>query len=131
MELKLAGKTWRAIGRELNRTAGAVFKAVDNLLREMDQEKREILRAIENERLDRMHEAIWERVVAGEDDAIEIAVKISARRARMNGLDAPAVHELSGPGGGPLEVAEADATRQKLVDRIARVSGRDDSTRDH
>jgi hypothetical protein len=42
-----------------------------------------------------MLEAIWSKVVAGDTVAIERALAISARRAKLMGLDEPEQHDLN------------------------------------
>jgi hypothetical protein len=55
----------------------------------------EELRAQENERLDVAEAAIWESVKEGDLKAIAMFLRISARRSRMNGMDAPVRVDLS------------------------------------
>jgi hypothetical protein len=55
----------------------------------------EELRAIENERLDVAEAAIWEAVKDGDLKAIAMFLRISARRSRMNGMDAPVRVDMS------------------------------------
>ncbi len=49
----------------------------------------EAIRAQELERLDACTDAIWEQVEAGHLGAIDRAIRISAQRAKLLGLDAP------------------------------------------
>lgn len=77
------------------------------------------LRAIENARLD-VYQQVAHRAVVGapasggreaipsDPDAINVALKVMERRARLNGLDAPT--QVSGPGGGNPLVIEIDPT---------------------
>lgn len=65
------------------------------------------LRMIENERLDQYQLAVHARAIGrpgeGPDlDAMNAALKIMDRRARLNGLDAPQEH--TGPGGNPIVI---------------------------
>jgi hypothetical protein len=55
----------------------------------------------------------------------QLVLKIMERRARILGLDAPAKTQLSGPGGGPLEVQHAglDLTQLFLADPSAAALG--------
>jgi len=65
---------------------------VDMIHRTLDMaEQRGVdeLRSVENARLDRAQAAIWTAVLQGDLKAIDTFLKISARRARLNGLDAP------------------------------------------
>lgn len=77
------------------------------------------LREIENARLD-IYQQVAHRAVVGtpggggtdptppDPDAINVALKVMERRARLNGLDAPS--QISGPGGGNPLVIEIDPT---------------------
>jgi hypothetical protein len=57
------------------------------------------VRELELTRLDAMLLPLWRRVQAGEEKAIDRALRIMERRARLLGLDAPTRGELSGPEG--------------------------------
>jgi DNA-binding transcriptional MerR regulator len=90
VELRSAGVTYDEIAKALgySNRKGA-WKAVDAALKKTLREATEALREIERERLDQMLKAIWQRVLKGEPKAIEVALRISERRARLDGLDAP------------------------------------------
>jgi hypothetical protein len=84
-----------------------------------------VYRQQENLRLDALLEAVWPhatnpvRLVTDKDDpdaepeekfdrsAIDVALRLLERRAKLNGLDMPIQAEVSGPGGGPLQLAPA------------------------
>ena len=71
------------------------------------------LRAIENERLDVAEAAIWDAVKEGDLKAIAMFLRISARRSRMNGMDAPVRVDL------PLGIrAEMEAKLAELRDVV-------------
>jgi hypothetical protein len=53
------------------------------------------MRALENARLDRAQTAIWSKVIAGDLASIDVFLRISQRRAKMNGLDEPTRVNLS------------------------------------
>lgn len=53
-------------------------------------------REIENARLDVAQAAIWPKVKKGNLGAVDSFIRLSARRARMNGLDAPQRVDISG-----------------------------------
>ncbi|MFF2731790.1 hypothetical protein ACFVS9_28265 [Streptomyces sp. NPDC058008] len=84
-----------------------------------DAEKAEasVYRQQENERLDSLLEAVWdkattpspifdkEREIVGEEidlKAVDTILKLMDRRAKLNGLDMPQRTELSGPDGGAV-----------------------------
>ena len=59
---------------------------------------------LESHRLDRAINAIWEKVTSGDLNAIDRALKIMERRARLLGLDTPSVTRLEGADGGPMVI---------------------------
>lgn len=78
-----------------------------------------VYRQQENERLDALLAAVWpqateERPVYGKDGeflgnavdmrAVDTALKLMDRRAKLNGLDMPVKTEVSGPGGGAVRL---------------------------
>lgn len=94
------------------------------LTRNRDEEKLEVsvYRQQENERLDSLLEAIWPRATEPSpvfdkegnqvDEAIDMravdtALRLLDRRAKLNGLDMPVKAELSGPGGGAVPIGAA------------------------
>lgn len=88
LELRRAGKSYRAIAAELNyANQASVFEAVTNLLRETAREPADALRNLEVDRLDAMLDAINCQVEAGDLLAVDRALKIQARRAALLGLD--------------------------------------------
>lgn len=89
MSLKLAGASYEAIGERLGIAPQSVRALISRNLERADNRLVEEMRAIENARLDRAQAAIWKRVLDGELDAVRTYLQISARRAKMNGLDAP------------------------------------------
>jgi hypothetical protein len=60
-------------------------------LREQTVEQATELRELEVGRLDAMIEGLWSRVRDGSPPAVSAAVRVSERRARLLGLDAPVV----------------------------------------
>jgi len=66
-----------------------------DILRELEQisqyreQSRNALLALDTERLDRMLMSIWPQVIAGNFGAIDRALRILERRAKMFGIDSP------------------------------------------
>lgn len=120
LELRLAGVTYQQIADELAYAGRqGAYKAVESALKLTLQEPAEALRRLSSERLDRATLAIWRAVSAGDLRAIETMLRIEARRARLLGLDAPARSELSGPEGGPIELAAvAQQAREHLTAKL-------------
>lgn len=102
--MKLSGATEKDIGDALEVTQQAVSKMLRRALQlSMDRgryDAEEIVQ-IETRRLDRLQRGIWQRAVQGDLGAIDRALKIAERRARLLGLDAPQKVEMES---GPVEV---------------------------
>lgn len=117
MALRMGGSTYDDIGRVLGVSRAAAHKAVTRAMAEIACEAKEdaaTLRDLEARRLDELQLAVWRRALAGEAAAIEAALRIMARRARMLGLDAPANHRHSGPDGGAIPIASLALDPDKL-----------------
>ncbi|MFJ3283283.1 hypothetical protein [Streptomyces halstedii] len=97
-----------------------------------DAEKAEasVYRQQENERLDDLLAAVWEKattpspvfnkerdVIAEEIDlkAVDTVLKLMDRRARLNGLDMPVKSEVSGPDGGGIPLGGTLAELNSLM----------------
>ncbi|MFJ3219693.1 hypothetical protein ACIPLC_27730 [Kitasatospora sp. NPDC086801] len=103
VELRLAGADPLTVGRKLAAAQADI----------------EELRALEGARLDRLYLVAYRRAVRdGELQAIDRALRIMERRARLLGLDQPVRTEITGHDGGPIKVA-ADATSDELAALIA------------
>lgn len=114
--LRKAGATFREIAKTLKEEGGVSTgfneaMAYTDYRFEMDrlaaanQETAEELRNLEELRLDRMLAALDEDVEKGDPVAINAALRIMERRAKLRGLDAPAKVEATGKDGAPLETA--------------------------
>lgn len=95
LSLKLAGLTYDQIADRLDCSRTAAREMVNRNLERADQREVENMRAVENARLDRAQAAIWSKVLDGDYKAIDSFLRISARRARVNGMDAPTKVDLS------------------------------------
>ena len=71
------------------------------------------LRAIENARLDVAQSSIWKKVERGDVKAVEAFLHLSARRAKMNGLDAPQTLVVAGTV--RIEMEEALGELERLL----------------
>jgi hypothetical protein len=90
LELRKEGYTYEAISGQLGySTPSASYKAVMRRLRDMDKPAVTMLRELEVQRLDAMLSAVWNNVLQGDASAVNTALKISERRSRLLGLDAP------------------------------------------
>jgi hypothetical protein len=112
LRLRKAGLTFEQIAahsRGKIKTKSAAWKACERALVKLIQEPAEDLRKIELARLDEVMVSIWPLCMAKDLSAIDRFLKIQERRSRLLGLDIPVKqeHELTGPGGVPLQLAPA------------------------
>lgn len=88
--LRLTGMSQTAIAQKLGVTQGYVSMM---LKKAMEAKKEELVGAAETHisnqagRLDRMLEALWEKVEAGDPKAVAAALAIEDRRSKLLGLD--------------------------------------------
>lgn len=104
LALRRDGRTFAEIGAALGVTGEgarqAVTRALANLRTEAAEEA-DGLRALEDSRLDALLRAVWPQATAGDLGAVDVCLRIAARRARLWGLDAPAKLQAD-VRGGPL-----------------------------
>ncbi len=95
MSLVMAGATYDQIAERLDVSFGDVHGIISRVLREKPDTGVDLMRQVENARLDRVQTGIWREVLNGNSKAISSFLAISQRRARLNGLDAPLQIEMS------------------------------------
>lgn len=106
LELRKAGVSYVAIAERLGyRGPSGAHAAVRAGLKKTLQEPADELRQLEVERLDAALLAIWPQVKQGNHGAIDRALRIMERRAKLLGLDAPAKSDITS-GGVPIKVIE-------------------------
>lgn len=129
--LRLSGWSIRDIAAHLKCSVGTIHSDLSEVLvrtqdASADATKKE--RAISLARLDIATKGLWDRVVSGDDDAVDRLVKIEARRAKLLGTDAPTKSELSGPEGGPIPLEAQTALARKLDELAKRLGPSDGSS---
>jgi transposase len=95
MSLAMAGLTYEQIGDRLGISRNGARDLIERVLATAVNQAAPELRAMENARLDRAQSAIWSKVLSGELAAVQTFLAISARRAKMNGIDEPTKVNLS------------------------------------
>lgn len=107
LELRKAGATLHQIAAQTGvsheQSRKDLQRAMADLLAEQNASAEE-LRALELERLERLHIALWKQATDGHHGAIDRLLRIAERRAKLLGLDAPTKTETSGPDGRPAEI---------------------------
>ncbi len=89
LTMALAGFSSASIGARFAIGASRVEQIIAETLEHATNANADRMRKMENARLDRAQAAIWSQVLSGDKDAVNTFLRISARRAKMNGLDAP------------------------------------------
>lgn len=100
LELRIAGKSYAQIASAMGIAKSTAYAAVQRAAGDLDEERRETAeryREVELLRLERAHEALWEKVKAGDLQAIEAMGRLSDRRRKLLGIDGPmrVAHEFS------------------------------------
>lgn len=96
LELRKAGYSYHRIGEALGCTKSQAHRDVGAALKLTLQEPADDVRALEAERLDDLLRALWPDARNGNHGAIDRALRIMERRAKLLGLDAPTRTEHSG-----------------------------------
>lgn len=89
LDMRRAGVTYDVIGQRLGINPGVAHRYVSEALRRTLQEPADELRTLEVARLDRLEFAVWARAMSGDQAAVQSVLRISERRAKLLGLDAP------------------------------------------
>lgn len=94
LELRKAGLTLREIASRTGVSVSMAKKDLDRALADLLTEQNtraEDWRALELERLEKMHVALWAKVITDRPDfaAVDRVLRIAERRAKLLGLDAP------------------------------------------
>lgn len=116
-ELRVRGLPIRAIAKQLKTSVGTVHSdlmAVIERTKETADTYIERERALSLRRMDVAVRGLMPQVKKGSGSAVDALVKVEARRAKLDGLDAPDKVEHAGPDGGPIEVSAKSALEQKL-----------------
>ena len=90
LELRLAGHSFAEIGRRMGVSGPRAYQLVAGELDRLNVRRFENageLRRLEAARLDRLQAAVWDKALEGNLAAVDRALAIGARRARLLGLD--------------------------------------------
>lgn len=97
--MKLAGLSYRMIGQQLGISHQQAFRDVSQATAELAAQRLEQTEhyvAIELARLDRLLMVVWPKAMRGEYAALDRALRILERIARLLGLDAPTKVAIDG-----------------------------------
>lgn len=122
VQFRAAGLTFDEIAERVGyKSRSGAKEAYDAALRWWGREAVDDLRTIEGERL----ESLWRRVfseILGNPDMevgemialVNTAVRVSARKSALFGLDAPRQVEVAGAGGGPVQTDVGQILLERL-----------------
>ncbi len=106
-ELRIQGLNFSEIAKQVGyANPSGAYKAVVEVMASAERETGTELLELELQRLDEMLQSVWEGARKGILFNVDRVLKISEQRAKLLGLG-PQKLELSGPGGGPIETAQA------------------------
>ena len=118
LEFRKQGHPYWQIGNQLGMTEeGArqcVLRALKRLRETVTESSIEVLE-MELGRLDDMWKGLEKRARSGDVFAVDRCLRIQDRRAKYLGLDAAIRAELSGPGGGPVQVDLTGLSDEQLA----------------
>ena len=127
IDLRKAGLTYEAISQQLDVTLTTCRKVVSEAMRRLltvDRESLDEVLAIEVERTYTMLQAIWPKVLAGQERAIWAALKIQERRAKYLGLDAAERLDVSLTGGMTIQTDTPQSAAEEIRERMAEMRTR-------
>jgi hypothetical protein len=110
-ELRKAGASYEEIGRLLGvkkQSAHAMVHKTLAGLRAQTEEIAEDVRSLELHRLDALLKGLWPKASQGAPLAVEKALKVMERRAKMTGIDLPDKFAATNPDGSPLDKGHRD-----------------------
>ena len=125
-DLRISGKSIRAIAEELGVSVGTVHSDLETVLvrsRDEANDKIQVERETSVARLELAIERIMPKVLDGNLDACDCLVRLEGRLAKLKGTDAPLKQELSGPEGAPIAVSVKEDLTRKLEDLGKRLAG--------
>lgn len=89
LSLRIAGFSHSQIAERLGISPQGVSDLISRSLDLAENRSVDEMRALEGARIDRAQSAIWAKVLEGDLKAVEAYTRLSARRSKLFGLDAP------------------------------------------
>lgn len=119
VELRSDGRTIRQIAEELGVSVATVHDDIQRALDAVPAEAVGTLRMQEQERLDRLQQAVWGAAMDGDLSAVDRALKIIERRCKLMGLDSPQQVEMVGATDLDLDAAVRDLVAAARTEPIS------------
>lgn len=111
LQLRLAGASYDEIASRLGYSdRGSAWRSVMAALKATLQEPADELRKLELERLDRLLLGVWGQAAKGNQGAVDRALRIMERRAKLLGLDAPTKVQQENVGDTVIRMTWGDET---------------------
>jgi len=121
--LLTAGVPYRVIAEQLGVVPSTICEDVKRILERLREQQvvyGKRYQSLQLARLERINAANWRKAVEGDEKAGELCLKVHDRISRLLGLDAPQRQEVTGYGGGPVQVAGVpDDLIRRLVPEFA------------
>jgi hypothetical protein len=104
LNFRKLGLSLHDIGERLGCSKQYVHELVQRAIGDIPKANAEMVRLLELEKLDRYEVSLQKKIATGDTQAIACAIRISERRAKLEGLDAAVTTktELTGAAGGPI-----------------------------
>jgi len=130
IELRKSGLSYRAIATEIRLMSGMppryseamAYRDVTSELQRLNEKSAEVakeVRRLELERLDALTESLWDMAIKGDNAAIDRLLRISERRARLLGLDAPRDVNLTGDMALTIEYVIDDESYKEAEEEVS------------
>jgi hypothetical protein len=124
LELRKDCLTYQEIADRLGCSRGNAYKLVTKGLAELTEQVKssaDELRELENIRLDTLWTKAYDKAHGGDLSAINTCLKISERRAKLNGLDSPTRADITvTPNPPALPVTDQE---KQILNELARIRG--------
>jgi hypothetical protein len=116
-ELRLSGKTFKEIARELKYSdASGAYQAYQRAREVVTLDNLGEWRLLELERLNAVQNALWELALEGHIPSINALIRVFDLRAKLIGLYAPEKIEVQNPDYGPGELDQAVKDMKEMID---------------
>lgn len=121
VELRMEGATYALIGARLGISQTAAHRHCERAMAEARAEiaaAAEELRSLQYSRLERLLQAVWNSAIEGNHPAIDRALRILEREAKLLGLDAPAKVAPTTPEGSDPYDSMSDAELAERIEKL-------------
>lgn len=117
LQLRLEGLSYLQIAQKLQMTEVGAYSMIIRVLTKYEDDIKEKIpaaRVIELKRCDELLKYVWPKVKKGDPKAIQAALKVAERRAKLSGLDMPT--ELLHKGTGEGDAIAIEVFRKMITD---------------